>query len=951
MRFISLAAAGAVILGLWLGAGLASAEMVGGPKYFSWSEVSSNPSERLPKLDLDYLKNLTNYPNLTLTGDEGSVTILPGDRSAFGPVLPWSQYNRDRATIWGLKMRTFTPVAAKNLEVPKEEKKEEAKPEEKQEEKPWRIEDDYWFNNYLNFRTDERYCMLRYLTERKTGNWVWPRDLLLVRPESMDKIDDFIQAQPLYLKDMMNLPPLSKSVIGYVDMAGHKLIAIDTSLLVAPVIMTWVDQDGKRLEQKVGGYLEVRPYLVDVDKQQARGDTKLVEKKEIDHPTLGKIQYEKFNDREYYIMPVSFGGKTFQYVTKSLEEMERDIDLVRSLPNLRGGDVGNAGWEPLLVYVRLPALESLLQDADTFGDILSVMTSFYYGTKHYVADTLITLPASYLLADDEYDCDSSAKMVINAMRMRGFPTNEAGAPGHGWSTVYFPKQGLVVDVDLTAGNSRIFRGEPDLLGYEPNEDVFKNDVVVETWGSDEIPEYGPERDKYCKDYMGIPRDWLIVGPFDNTDNVALKTREWASRYIRTGRWYLGKDSHVVWKRPFFNKPWGEVNLNSAFPGKEWVSAYALRYVYSPKEQEVVFSFGSDDTAVVWVDNEEVWRNPKHRGLTIGEEHFPVTLKTGWNEIQVMVGQGVGGWSFALTIEDSKGNEVPGLKYSCDPAVYYARYPKLTLNGLNDGDVLKPGQELTFTVQSHDPIALVSWRMIPVMPNPAETPEQELEVSENGEYVVALDPEKRADGDYTIEVNVQDTERRRSTECRRVTVQSGNDGVLPGGFIYRWLILGPFSNEDKKDLTRDEIDTTQVRAAEGQEQAGHKWIRHPYSRFPALANIKMPAIDLTSKYENSSLVSAYALVYVRSDSEREAELRIGSDDRCRVWFNGQQVIEADKLRGAAPDQDSAKVTLKQGWNTVLMKVVQEYGGWGYIARFVDAQGNPIEDLEVSLTPPQ
>lgn len=97
--------------------------------------------------------------------------------------------------------------------------------------------------------------------------------------------------------------------------------------------------------------------------------------------------------------------------------------------------------------------------------------------------------------------------------------------------------------------------------------------------------------------------------------------------------------------------------------------------------------------------------------------------------------------------------------------------------------------------------------------------------------------------------------------------------------------------------------------------------------------------------------AYAVCYVVSDRERkDLQLRIGSDDQAKVYLNGKAVYTSHEVRFAAVDEGTAKgITLQQGTNVLVFKVVNEGAEWAGCIRFVDSDGNPAEGLRVSLTP--
>ena len=65
------------------------------------------------------------------------------------------------------------------------------------------------------------------------------------------------------------------------------------------------------------------------------------------------------------------------------------------------------------------------------------------------------------------------------------------------------------------------------------------------------------------------------------------------------------------------------------------------------------------------------------------------------------------------------------------------------------------------------------------------------------------------------------------------------------------------------------------------------------------------------------------------------------------LNGELVHTNPAYRGAYPDQDRIPVRLKQGWNTLLIKVLQGAGGWGYYVRFVDPDDSPMRPDALTL----
>lgn len=110
-------------------------------------------------------------------------------------------------------------------------------------------------------------------------------------------------------------------------------------------------------------------------------------------------------------------------------------------------------------------------------------------------------------------------------------------------------------------------------------------------------------------------------------------------------------------------------------------------------------------------------------------------------------------------------------------------------------------------------------------------------------------------------------------------------------------------------------------------------------------------------ESASNRLVYARCYVYSPQSQEVRLRLGMNDTMRVWLNGQ-VIYRGAYKGAAkwenlnlPDMINAWANLRQGWNELILAVVQAGGGWGYSVRLTDYRGEPIQNLQISADPPR
>lgn len=91
--------------------------------------------------------------------------------------------------------------------------------------------------------------------------------------------------------------------------------------------------------------------------------------------------------------------------------------------------------------------------------------------------------------------------------------------------------------------------------------------------------------------------------------------------------------------------------------------------------------------------------------------------------------------------------------------------------------------------------------------------------------------------------------------------------------------------------------------------------------------------------------AYARTVLIRDTEIDAIMELGSDDGVKVWLNGELVHRNNISRGVAPAQDKVPVRLKQGENSVMLKITQGSGDWGFCMRVVNTDGSSMTGLRV------
>ncbi len=85
---------------------------------------------------------------------------------------------------------------------------------------------------------------------------------------------------------------------------------------------------------------------------------------------------------------------------------------------------------------------------------------------------------------------------------------------------------------------------------------------------------------------------------------------------------------------------------------------------------------------------------------------------------------------------------------------------------------------------------------------------------------------------------------------------------------------------------------------------------------------------------------YLRTTITSEKAQEAILEFGSNDGCKVWWNGELIEALNVGRPLTPNQDQLPVSLKAGENTLVAAIYQHGGDWAATARLRTTDGQPL-----------
>jgi hypothetical protein len=165
-----------------------------------------------------------------------------------------------------------------------------------------------------------------------------------------------------------------------------------------------------------------------------------------------------------------------------------------------------------------------------------------------------------------------------------------------------------------------------------------------------------------------------------------------------------------------------------------------------------------------------------------------------------------------------------------------------------------------------------------------------------------------------------------------------------GFICTWRLIGPFDSSGGKGYAaafepEKHVDLAAVLSGKGGKEL--RWTT--YTTADPYGNV-----DLNKAIGKHMGVAGYAYAVVESSAERAVEVRVGTKNAVKIFVNGQRVYAKEEYHhGKFLDQHIARVTLKKGRNTLLLKVCQNEQltdswaqEWDFQARLCDAVGGAV-----------
>src|SRR6185436_3505128 len=138
-----------------------------------------------------------------------------------------------------------------------------------------------------------------------------------------------------------------------------------------------------------------------------------------------------------------------------------------------------------------------------------------------------------------------------------------------------------------------------------------------------------------------------------------------------------------------------------------------------------------------------------------------------------------------------------------------------------------------------------------------------------------------------------------------------------GFIRNWLVLAPIAVQEDSGATEIDKDflggEATIRPKPGDKVNVNgkilTWTPHQAADY---------FVDFLKAFggERGEDVAGYAVAYIIADEQMNVRLSVGSNDQCKAWVNGKEIIKFTETRTLDKDTDSAEAVLNKGQNVLV-----------------------------------
>lgn len=144
-----------------------------------------------------------------------------------------------------------------------------------------------------------------------------------------------------------------------------------------------------------------------------------------------------------------------------------------------------------------------------------------------------------------------------------------------------------------------------------------------------------------QDHFGFITEWVVIGPFDNTDESGFDVVYPPEKEVDLGGAYAGKNIEATWQPISTEDDYGVINVAKDLGPYKGAIAYLYTEFHAREARDdVEFRLATPNAWKLWVNGEEVFaREEYHRGTFFDQYRLPnQSLKAGKNRILIKLCQ-------------------------------------------------------------------------------------------------------------------------------------------------------------------------------------------------------------------------------------------------------------------------------------------------------------------------
>ena len=197
--------------------------------------------------------------------------------------------------------------------------------------------------------------------------------------------------------------------------------------------------------------------------------------------------------------------------------------------------------------------------------------------------------------------------------------------------------------------------------------------------------------------------------------------------------------------------------------------------------------------------------------------------------------------------------------------------------------------------------------------------------------------KNSNGVIALETVNKILNSEASSSAKIEAAKLNSEMNLYQDYILDWRITGPYSVKSK-----DAKFVFDSALAPEKDPNSVKWRK---IRNNKKSEKSLWAVDLAAVMGQEQDSAAYASTKVWVNKKIDVNLELGSDDHIKVWINDRKIHESFGSRSLEPRQSIVPTTLNEGWNSIVLKIVNSSGPWGLSCRIRDRSGGTVNELKI------